>query len=119
MLADCSSLIDFDGVQFMKHQPLIVVREDSKKERHYQGIAAAPGILEGKIMLHLAMEQSMPLRKIQKIDIASEMERFEKALRLTQQELLEIKKHVIPCLDAHEAALFDAHLLVLEAPDLL
>ncbi len=119
MLADCSSLIDFDGVQFMKHQPLIVVREDSKKERHYQGIAAAPGILEGKIMLHLAMEQSMPLRKIQKIDIASEMERFEKALRLTQQELLEIKKHVIPCLDAHEAALFDAHLLVLEDPDLL
>jgi len=119
MLADCSSLIDFDGVQFMKHQSLTLVREDSKKERHYQGIAAAPGILEGKIMLHLAMEQSMPLRKIQKIDIASEMERFEKALRSTQQELLEIKKHVIPCLDAHEAALFDAHLLVLEDPDLL
>lgn len=103
----------------MKHQPLILVSEHSKKERRYQGIAASPGMLEGKIMLHVAMEQNMPFRKIQKIEIPSEMERFEKALRSTQQELLEIKNYVIPSLEAHEATLFDAHLLVLEDPALL
>ncbi|KAB2643989.1 MAG: phosphoenolpyruvate--protein phosphotransferase [Verrucomicrobia bacterium] len=103
----------------MKKKPINQVEHHSRKERHYQGIASAPGILEGRIVIYMAVEQNIPLRTIDGREIASEMERFEKALLATQQELLEIKKHVFPALNAHEATLFDAHLLVLEDPALL
>ena len=103
----------------MKKNPINQVEHHSRKERHYQGIASAPGILEGRIVIYMAVEQNIPLRTIDGREIASEMERFEKALLATQQELLEIKKHVFPALNAHEATLFDAHLLVLEDPALL
>lgn len=103
----------------MKHESLTVLSDHPKKERHYQGVAAAPGIVQGKIMLYLAAEQNMPFRKINEEEIEGEIRRFEKALLATQQELLEMKKHVVPSLGANEATLFDAHLLVLEDPALL
>lgn len=103
----------------MNQQSLTAPKRHSKKECCYQGIASAPGILVGKIMIYSAVEQNIPLHTIHEKDIASEMERFKKALLATQQELLEIKKHVFPSLNTHEATLFDAHLLVLEDPALL
>ncbi len=85
-----------------------------KKERHYQGIAASPGIVEGLLVLHSALEQRMPLRQIQTNEIATEMERFKKALQATREDLLEVKRSLLPALKSDEITLFDAHLLVLE-----
>ncbi len=46
-------------------------------------------------------------------DIASELERFEKALVLTEKEIHQLKSRVLAMSGSTEAAIFDAHLLLL------
>jgi phosphotransferase system enzyme I (PtsI) len=102
-----------------KHQPSIGLCGALKPERHYQGIAVAPGIVEGNISLYLPLQEKIPFRKIKEEEIKGEIERFEKALLATEQELLDIQKRMTSFVVPKEGNLFDAHLLVLEDPSLL
>lgn len=90
-----------------------------KAERHYQGVAVAPGIVEGHISIYMPLQEEIPLRQIREEEIAGEISRFEKALLATQQELLDIQKRMASSVAKSDVNLFDAHLLVLEDPTLL
>jgi phosphotransferase system enzyme I (PtsI) len=90
-----------------------------QSERRYQGIAVAPGIAEGRLFLHLPHPQEIPFRNIEKEEIALEIKRFKAALLATQRELQEIQRRITDSVGAANATVFDAHLLLLEDPELI
>lgn len=88
-------------------------------ERRYQGIAVAPGIAEGRLFLHVPHPEEIPFRKIDGEEIDAEVARFKAALLSTKKELQEIQRRIIESVGAADATVFDAHLLLLEDPELL
>lgn len=88
-------------------------------ERRYQGIAVAPGIAEGRLFLHVPHPEEIPFRKIEEEEISMEVGRFKGALLETKQELQEIQRRITESVGAADATVFDAHLLLLEDPELM
>ncbi|MBM3856902.1 MAG: phosphoenolpyruvate--protein phosphotransferase, partial [Verrucomicrobia bacterium] len=88
-------------------------------ERRYQGIAVAPGIAEGRLFLHVPHPEEIPFRKIDGEEIPIEIQRFKSALLETQRELQEIQRRITESVGAADATVFDAHLLLLEDPELI
>ena len=87
------------------------------KEKVYHGIGASPGIAIGKVLL--IKEHSTSYVKPSEINITveqieTEIQRFEDSLNKTRQELEELQKRVLNKLQAHEASIFDAHLLIVD-----
>jgi phosphotransferase system enzyme I (PtsI) len=89
-------------------------------ERIFRGIPVSPGVCRGKILL-LGKPQTdvVARRQIQDSEISTELRRFEQALVETRQQILEVQRQVTEGLGAQDAAIFDAHLLVLEDPVLI
>src|SRR5882672_3553554 len=89
-------------------------------ERIFRGIPVSPGVCRGKILL-LGKPQADTLvrRQIQESEVATELKRFEHALVDTRQQILQVQRQVTEGLGAQDAAIFDAHLLVLEDPVLI
>jgi len=89
-------------------------------EKIFRGIPVSPGVCRGKILL-LGKPQSDAVgrRPIQEAEVAAELKRFEQALVNTRQQILEVQRQVTEGLGARDAAIFDAHLLVLEDPVLI
>src|SRR5208282_1819017 len=88
-------------------------------ERVYKGIPVSAGVCQGKaFVLHRAKRQ-IPQRDVAEADLPQEIHRFEQALLLTRQQILEVQRQVSLALNASEAGIFDAHLLVLEDPTLI
>jgi len=79
-----------------------------------QGIAASPGIAHGQVFLYTPRELELPEYDIKPEQKAAEIARLDKALLATRQQIQKIKTTVGQNLGADEAAIFDAHLLVLE-----
>ncbi|MCB6745899.1 phosphoenolpyruvate--protein phosphotransferase, partial [Anaerostipes hadrus] len=52
-------------------------------------------------------------------NVSDEMKRFNAAVSESKSELQAIREHAMKALGADKAAIFDAHLLVLEDPELL
>ena len=88
-------------------------------ERRYQGVAVAPGIAEGRLFLHVLHPEEIPFRKIEEKEIPNEIQRFKNALLETQHELQEIQRRITESVGAADATVFDAHLLLLEDPELI
>ncbi|MBX9742011.1 MAG: phosphoenolpyruvate--protein phosphotransferase [Chthoniobacterales bacterium] len=88
-------------------------------ERHFQGIAVAPGIVEGPLSIYQPLKEEIPFYSITEQEIKDEIKRFKTALQATQQELLTIQKQLASSVTSSDMNLFDAHLLVLEDPSLL
>jgi len=80
----------------------------------WQGIGVSPGIAEGDILVHWQNEEDIPRRDITVEEIPGEITRFEAALIATRQELLDLQQKIAGALDAKDAGIFDAHLLVVE-----
>ncbi|AWI10477.1 phosphoenolpyruvate--protein phosphotransferase [Ereboglobus luteus] len=78
------------------------------------GIAASPGIAHGQILLHIQSDLELPEYQISPEQRAEEMERFDRALVATRQQIQQIRNEVEKNLGTDEARIFDAHLLVLE-----
>lgn len=81
------------------------------------GIAASSGIAIAKAFRLENPELKIERKTIQDID--SEIERFEKALTRSQEELEAIRKHALKELGEDKADIFSAHLLVLNDPELI
>lgn len=81
------------------------------------GIAASSGIAIAKAFRLENPELNIERKMIQDID--SEIERFEKALTRSQEELEAIRKHALKELGEDKADIFSAHLLVLNDPELI
>lgn len=88
-------------------------------ERVYQGMGVAPGIAEGKVLIHFQEEEVIPFRDLAQEDLDAEVARFEAALLATRRELLELQERLTESAGAGDASIFDAHLLVLEDPSLI
>ncbi|MCX6919386.1 MAG: phosphoenolpyruvate--protein phosphotransferase [Verrucomicrobia bacterium] len=86
--------------------------ESSRPEIRLQGTAAAPGVGRGPVYLLL---QGMAIVSCQKVpDVEAELRRFELALESTRQAIAKLRQEVAQSLGESEAAIFDAHLLVLD-----
>ena len=87
------------------------------KEKIYHGIGASPGIAIGKVLL--IKEHSTSYAKpedttISQEQVEAEIEKFDKALEKTRNELEDLQKRVLNKLQSHEASIFDAHLLIVD-----
>ena len=89
-------------------------------ERTFRGIPVSPGVCRGKILV-LGKQNSEPAvrREIHDSEVATELKRFEHALVDTRHQILEVQRQLTQGLGAKDAAIFDAHLLVLEDPTLI
>lgn len=86
--------------------------ENSRPEIRLKGIAAAPGVGRGPVYL---LQKGLPLATCVKVvDPDAEIRRFEEALIATRHEITHLRDKVVGELGESEAAIFDAHLLVLE-----
>ena len=88
--------------------------ENLKKEKTFSGVAASPGVSHGQVFLFLPRDLEVPLFAVDAADRGQEIERFERALIETRQQIIEVQRQIADRLGEDEARIFDAHLLVLE-----
>jgi phosphoenolpyruvate-protein phosphotransferase (PTS system enzyme I) len=79
-----------------------------------QGIGASQGIAYGQIFLYLRSDVEIPAYQVDAARRIDEVARFDRALVLTRQQITRIKNEVEKNIGPEEAAIFDAHLMVLE-----
>ncbi|HRI14081.1 MAG TPA: phosphoenolpyruvate-utilizing N-terminal domain-containing protein, partial [Verrucomicrobiota bacterium] len=91
----------------------------STGERCYSGLAASGGVVLGKILRLGPRQVEVRERKITAAEVEPEMCRLREALLNTRQQIREIQRRVSAALGAKEAAIFDAHVLVLDDPTLI
>ncbi|MCI8456439.1 MAG: phosphoenolpyruvate--protein phosphotransferase [Mammaliicoccus sciuri] len=82
-----------------------------------KGIAASDGVAISKAYLLVEPDLSFSSENISDVD--GEVEKFKAAVNQSKVELTQIRNNAEKQLGADKAAIFDAHLLVLEDPELL
>ena len=83
------------------------------------GIPVSPGIAIGKVLLLDNRMSAVPKYKINKDRIVKEIMRFKRAINKTKKELVEIQRKFVDKVGKTHAAIFDAHLLMLEDSSLI
>lgn len=86
----------------------------SKNEVTVQGIAASQGISYGQIFVYVQSDVAVPSYQVEPERRIDEVARFDRALVVTRQQISKIKNEVEKNIGPEEAAIFDAHLMVLE-----
>ncbi len=86
----------------------------AKNEIKVPGIAASQGIAYGQIFVYLQSEVEVPGYQVEPEKHIDEVARFDRALVVTRQQISKIKNEVEKNIGPEEAAIFDAHLMVLE-----
>ncbi|HEY8892734.1 MAG TPA: phosphoenolpyruvate--protein phosphotransferase [Clostridium sp.] len=81
------------------------------------GTGVSPGIAMGKILL--LQNEEFIIKKTIISDVEAEKTRFLKALKDSSDELLQIKDKALKELGEEKAAIFEAHLVLLEDPELI
>ncbi|EAC3471074.1 phosphoenolpyruvate--protein phosphotransferase [Listeria monocytogenes] len=84
--------------------------------KELKGIAASDGIAIAKA--YLLVEPDISYEKTEVTDVESEVKRFESALEVSRTELSMIREKAAKDLGEDKAQIFDAHLLVLNDPEL-
>ena len=85
----------------------------------YKGIPVSAGICQGKVFVLHKAQTHVPHYDVAEADLPRQVQRFQQALVLTRQQIQEVQHKVSQALNAHEAGIFDAHLLVLDDPTLI
>ncbi|MBN1149268.1 MAG: phosphoenolpyruvate--protein phosphotransferase [Anaerolineales bacterium] len=83
----------------------------------FQGIPISEGLAQGPIFSYRS--QLPPIPKEPAADPQAEWERLERALNITHTVILQRRKDLEASIGEAEAAIFDAHLLIMQDPDLL
>jgi phosphoenolpyruvate-protein phosphotransferase (PTS system enzyme I) len=91
----------------------------NKGERIFRGIPVSSGVCRGKILVFGRSRPSVTQRRLSDTEYVEEVNRLEKALAQTRQQILEVQRKVSLGMGAAEGSIFDAHLLVLEDRTLL
>jgi phosphotransferase system enzyme I (PtsI) len=86
----------------------------AKTEVTVPGIAASQGIAYGQIFVYLQSDVEVPGYQVEPEKRIDEVARFDRALVVTRQQISKIKNEVEKNIGPEEAAIFDAHLMVLE-----
>ena len=91
----------------------------NKGERIFRGIPVSAGVCRGNILVFGRTRPCITKRQLSDAELAEEVNRLEKALAQTRQQILEVQRKVSQGMGATEGSIFDAHLLVLEDRTLL
>ena len=83
----------------------------------YKGTWASPGIALGRALVIEHSELVIEKKTIENID--EEIQKLESAVKVSKEELTKVKEKALAELGEHEAEIFEAHLLVLEDPELI
>ena len=86
----------------------------TKDERTLFGIPASPGVAHGQVFRFLHEEVEVLNYEVKEEDQPQEIARFKEALRVTHDQIQEVREGVAKNLGEKEAGIFDAHLMVLE-----
>ena len=82
-----------------------------------KGIAASQGISFAKA--YVFVEPDLTVKEVKIEDVAAEIRRFEDAIEASKKELTIIKENALASLGADKAAVFEAHLLILDDPEFM
>src|SRR6266702_454112 len=88
--------------------------DNARQEVCFFGAGASPGIVRGKIHVVRDDVDDVPRYRIAPSRIADEIGRFEAGLIQTRMQILEMQQRIAESIGAKDAAIFDAHLLVVE-----
>lgn len=91
---------------------------ENTDERIFHGVAVSPGVRQGRVLVLGRASSGVAHEIIPDDQVEAEIRRFERALVQTRQQLLEIQKKLSEKSGAEHASIFDAHLLVLDDPEL-
>src|SRR6267378_4682410 len=86
----------------------------AQKEIRFRGAGVSPGMAHGKIHVVRDDLDDVARYRIAPSQIANEIGRFEAALIQTRMQILEMQQRIAESIGAKDAAIFDAHLLVVE-----
>jgi phosphotransferase system enzyme I (PtsI) len=86
----------------------------TKDEITLFGIPASPGVAHGQVFRFLHEELEVLNYEVKEEDQPKEISRFKEALRITYDQIKEVREGVAKNLGEKEAGIFDAHLMVLE-----
>src|SRR5262249_20350338 len=85
-----------------------------KGEKVLRGIPVSSGVSRGKILVLGKGQHTIARHQMPDAQLPEEVNRLERALVQTRQEILEVQRKVTASMGASEGSIFDAHLLVLE-----
>src|SRR5438128_11394753 len=88
--------------------------DNARKEIRFKGAGVSPGIACGKIHVVRDELDEVVRFRIAPSQIGDEISRFETALIQTRMQILEMQQRIAESIGAKDAAIFDAHLLVVE-----
>jgi phosphoenolpyruvate-protein phosphotransferase (PTS system enzyme I) len=88
-------------------------------EKIFHGIPVSAGVCRGKILVFRRTRAAVARRQLTDSELAEEINRLERALVQTRQQILDVQRRVSEGMGAQEGSIFDAHLLVLEDRTLL
>ena len=80
----------------------------------YKGVTVVPGIAMGTVRLKFSQTQVFSDQTISFKDVEREYDRLNEAVRLSKEQLLELRGRVQRDIGELEAMIFDAHLAILE-----
>lgn len=83
----------------------------------YKGTGASPGIALGKALVIEHSELNIEKKNIENVE--AEVEKLQVAVEESKKELEQVKERAKVELGEHEAEIFEAHLLVLQDPELI
>src|SRR5579884_577867 len=90
-----------------------------KGEKVFRGIPVSAGVCRGKVLVLGRAHTVIPKHEVRDEHLAEEINRLERALIQTRQQILDVQRKVSDGMGAEEGGIFDAHLLVLEDRTLL
>src|SRR6266545_1137589 len=88
--------------------------DNALKEIRFEGAGVSPGIAHGKIHVVRDELDEVVRYRIAPSQVADEIARFETALIQTRMQILQMQQRIAESIGAKDAAIFDAHLLVVE-----
>ena len=88
--------------------------ENASKEIRFEGAGVSPGVARGQVHVVRDELDDVVHYRIGPSQVADEISRFEAALIQTRMQILEMQQRIAESIGAKDAAIFDAHLLVVE-----
>lgn len=86
---------------------------------HFTGIAGSDGIAVGKVQLYIKRPVQIDQSPIVEAQVEQEQERLKKAVQAVKHQLEQMIHRVEKKLGAKEAEIFEAHLSILEDPEVI
>jgi phosphoenolpyruvate-protein phosphotransferase (PTS system enzyme I) len=88
--------------------------DETRNEKRFQGAGVSPGVARGVIHVVRDDMDDVARYRIEAGQVQHEISRFESALIQTRMQILEMQQKIAESIGAKDAAIFDAHLLVVE-----